>query len=178
MRSLQGAFIAMGCALYLSAPVHADPTETFEVTAVVEEGCLVSGTLHSPGTNIGALGELNFGSASALSTELLSAELVTDAGFELTCTPGVEVTMQVNGGGNSSGGLRHLAHLFDSEASPIAYRLYSDAAFTNEISAGTPITIPRSGDEQVTISMFGQVLLSGDHRGGSYHDELTVTIEW
>ena len=109
-----------GVSMLLTAPLGAVTTSTFTVTAQVVAGCLVVGGVTSYGT-------LDYGSQSALSTGLLSTSL---GGSTVTfqCTPGVAMSMSLDGGQNSTSGTRNLKRT--SGAQVLAYQLYRDAAYT------------------------------------------------
>ena len=89
-----------GVSMLLAAPLGAVTTSTFTVTAQVVAGCLVVGGVTSYGT-------LDYGSQSALSTGLLSTSL---GGSTVTfqCTPGVAMSMSLDGGQNTASGTRNL----------------------------------------------------------------------
>lgn len=178
MKALKFISVVNCSVLGLVSIAYAAPTETFLVSASIEEGCLISGTQVTAGSSFGTLGILDFGSTSSLSDEVLNTQLVTDGAFELTCTPGLDITMSINGGNNLANGNRRLSHATAIEAEPIIYRMYLDSALTEEININNPVTLTRTGDELVLITLYGQVMLTGQHQSGNYYDEVTVTIEW
>ena len=95
MRSwLAGGLSGLG--VLLAAPLDAATTSSFQVTAQIVAGCLVVGGVTSYGT-------LDYGSQSALATGTLGTSLGgTTVTFQ--CTPGVALSMSVDGGLYSSTG--------------------------------------------------------------------------
>lgn len=92
--------LAVGLCLALTQGAHAVTTSTFQVTAQIVAGCLVVG-------GVTAYGVLDYGTSSALSTATLSTSL---GGSTVTfqCTPGVALSMSLDGGQNSASGTRNL----------------------------------------------------------------------
>ena len=55
------AFLFTACATF-SYPIFAAQSETFQVSATIDTGCLINGALtEESNTQIGTIGELNFG---------------------------------------------------------------------------------------------------------------------
>ena len=77
---------------------QASPTDTFIVSATITPGGLVNQEIPSNGVQLGIIGSLAFGAASALSQETRSASLVTSGSFTLSCTPGISLTLRIDGG--------------------------------------------------------------------------------
>ncbi|MFH0233033.1 hypothetical protein ACGRPC_05925 [Vibrio diabolicus] len=60
------AFLFTACATF-SYPIFAAQSETFQVSATIDTGCLINGALtEESNTQIGTIGELNFGEHSAI----------------------------------------------------------------------------------------------------------------
>ena len=178
MRGSKSKMVVVILVACTSSIVWASPTDTFEITAEIEAGCLVNGAIPIAGSTIGNIGLIDFGEASAISSLELTAQLTLANGFSLTCTPGVEVTMQVSEGNNFDAGTRFLAHTDNSANGGIAYKLFADSQLSTELAANSPMALLRNSVENVNITMHGQIILTGNHEVGSYSDELVLTLEW
>ncbi len=167
--------VASGGGLPLTA--RAETSAQFDVTARIEPGCLVDG-LGSTG-NAGTIGTLNFGNDSSLSTASHSATTTATQAIRLRCTPGVNLTMQIDGGTHSAAGLRHLQRGSDP-ALRIAYALCSDAACNLPIAIGGNALVPFDGanSTDVRLPIHSQLTLPGELVAGIYSDTLTVTLTW
>lgn len=171
---------AIGCLaalLILAAGLaQAQPTSTFTVSAIITEGCLVNQGLPPEGAEIGEIGRLDFGTAPALSQEARTATLLTSGTFTLSCTPGVSLTMRINGGLQPDGN-RQLAH--QAGDATLAYQLYRDAAFQSSIAIDQPVSVDTLTDpDNIRLPIWGRTLLPGHLPAGVYRDTLVVTLEW
>lgn len=164
MAWLRAVSLALLCAV--SATVHAATSATLAVSATIVAGCVV--------TNSGGLyGALNFGTYSALSTSAVSVALA--GGVTLQCTPGVSVSMQVDGGLNNVSG-RHLK--VGSGTAQIAYQLFQDAAHSQALGISQSVNVPYTNANAITLPIFGYVLLPGNKPAGTYSDTLQVQISY
>lgn len=155
---------------------QASPMDTFMVSATITPGCLVNQEIPSNGVQLGIIGSLAFGAASALSQETRSASLVTSGSFTLSCTPGISLTLRIDGG-QQPAGERQLKRTNGNEV--LAYQLYQDAAFQSVIGIGQPVSVDTSTTpDNITLPVWGRVMLPGNLPAGSYSDELVVTLEW
>lgn len=162
--------------MMLAAIADASPTGEFTVSATITAGCLVNQQLPPNGAVLGAIGSLDFGTASALSRETRTAALLTSATFRLSCTPGVPLTMRIDGG-RQPDGERRLAHENVSET--LAYRLYRDATLQATIGIDQPVAVDTSSNpDDIVLPVWGSLDLPGNLPAGLYHDTLTITIEW
>lgn len=164
---------------YFLVPVaaHADTSTQFDVTATVAPGCLVDG-LGASG-NAGQFGVLNFGSATSFSTATRTATTTTGQAIRLRCTPGVALSMTIDGGAHSGPGVRNLQR-GASTAARIPYTLCRDAACTQPITIGTPtgVTVTSANTEDVRLPIYGSLTLPGTLPSGTYTDSLTITLTW
>lgn len=147
------------------------PTQTFQVSASIVAGCVISGT------NTGTFGTLNFGTQSGVGTRTVNASYVQNATLTLACTPGTPLNMSINGGSNY-GTTRNLKHTSNTNLVP--YRIYTSSSYSaaSEIPVNQNVALSYSNANNITLPIYGQLLLSGVYRAGSYADTLTVTLSW
>lgn len=159
----------------LISEARAETTASFQLSATVVEGCEINAALPANGQDIGQIGTIDFGSHSALSTETITAALVRNAGISLSCTPSVSLSMTLDGGLHADAA-RNLQHVGGPER--IAYRLYGDASFTQELTANQPTPISFSNPEAIALPIYGQLTLPGDKPPGVYSDTVMLTLTW
>ncbi|QXI30364.1 Csu type fimbrial protein [Pseudomonas vanderleydeniana] len=160
------ALVLLAGAGSLPLPLAAVTGTTFQVSASVVPGCLVVG-------GVSNYGSLNYGSFAALSTSPASTSLTS--GVQLQCTPGVALTMSVDGGQNNASG-RHLK--LSSGTSLLAYQLYSDIGLSQTVGVGQNINVAYSNPNNITLPLYGRVLLPGNLPAGTYSDVLQVQLSW
>jgi spore coat protein U-like protein len=170
---------ALACLVVLTAaPATAGATQvpttaTFAVTAQVVSGCVVvSGS--SSGLNFGTLA---FGSYPAVSTGQVSAS-ATGGSAQIQCTPGVTLTMTIDGGLNPSASATQ-RNVKATGATLVGYRLYADSGHTQAIgiNQGVSVVVPASGS--VTLPIYGVLTLPGATAApGTYSDTAQVTISY
>lgn len=157
-----------GVGLLLTAPLDAATSSTFQVSAQITAGCLVVGGVTSYGL-------LDFGTRSALSTASLTTSLGgTTVTFQ--CTPGVGLSMSLDGGQNSASGTRNLKRSGGTQL--LAYQLYSDAAFTQALGIGASVAVSYSDPSAIKLPVYGRTQLSGTLPAGTYTDVVQVTVTW
>ena len=149
-----------------SATVNAALTAALPVSASIVAGCLVNSTG-------GLYGTLSFGTYSALSTAPVTVALA--GSVTLQCTPGVSVSMQVNGGLNNVSG-RHLK--MGSGTAQIAYQLFQDAARTQSLGIAQSVNVPYTNANAISLPIYGYVVLPGNQPAGTYSDTLQVQISY
>ncbi len=160
------AALAVGIGWGMPVSLLAVTSQSFQVSATITPGCLVA----SSGTNYGSLA---FGSYSALATSTASVALTSSV--VLQCTPGVALSMTVNGGLYNSGGRRMQ---LNSGTAKVAYQLFSDAALSQSIVAGQSVSVAYSNANNITLPIYGRVQLPGNTPGGTYSDTLQVQLTW
>ncbi|PYC28609.1 Csu type fimbrial protein [Pseudomonas mosselii] len=160
--------LAVGLCLALTQGAHAVTTSTFQVTAQIVAGCLVVG-------GVTAYGVLDYGTSSALSTATLSTSL---GGSTVTfqCTPGVALSMSLDGGQNSASGMRNLKRSGGTQL--LAYQLYRDAAFSQSLGIGSSVAVSYSDPTAIKLPVYGRTTLTGTLPAGTYTDVVQVTVTW
>jgi spore coat protein U-like protein len=141
-------------------------SQSFQVSATITPGCLVVGGA----TNYGNLG---FGSYSALSTSTVSVAL--SSSVTLQCTPGVALTMTVDGGLYNSSGRRMQ---LNSGTAKVGYQLFRDAALSQSLGVSQSVSVAYSNANNITLPIYGRVQLPGNTPGGTYSDTLQVQLTW
>jgi spore coat protein U-like protein len=141
-------------------------SQTIQVSATIAAGCLVVGG----GTNYGSLA---FGSYSSLSTSTVSVAL--SSGVTLQCTPGVTLNMSVNGGLYNASG-RHMQ--LNSGSAQVAYQLFQDAALSQGLGISQSVSVAYSNANNITLPIYGRVVLPGNQPGGTSSDVLQVQLSW
>ncbi|VAC33540.1 Spore Coat U Domain-Containing protein [Enterobacter hormaechei] len=93
------------------------------------------------------------------------------------CTPGVALSMSINGGQNYSS-VRRMTRSGGTEV--VGYRLYSSSslAANSEIGVNQAIPITYTNSNNIALPLFGVALLTGFSPSGTYSDQLTVTLSW
>lgn len=175
MRFLRGGggrlrlFLAVLAAL--TSPVYAVTTQSFQLSATITPGCSVS-------TGSGAaLGNLDFGSYSGVENRQVSSQFVPNTALTLACTPGVALSMTVDGGRNY-GTVRNMQRAGGTQR--VGYRLYSTSslAANSEIGVNQPVSVTYSNSNNIALPLFGVAFLTGFSPAGNYSDQLTVTLSW
>lgn len=113
-------------------------TAQFKAQATIVAGCAVLGT--------GSLfGTLSFGTYPGTGTGGVNGTFVQNTSLTLACTPGVTLNMAINGGSNFTT-VRNVMQSGNSLQLP--YRIYTDAAHTNEIivNQNVPLNISSSNN--------------------------------
>lgn len=160
------AAVLLGLAGGLPLPLAAAPGATFQVAASVVPGCLVVGG----GSNYG---NLSYGSYAASTVGPVSTSLA--AGVQLQCTPGVTLTMSIDGGQNNNG-VRNLK--LNSGSAQLAYQLYSDIGLSQVLGIGQGINVTYSNANNIRLPIYGRVVLPGTQPTGIYSDVLQVQLTW
>jgi len=145
------------------------PTSTFQVTASVVAGCVISGT------NTGVFGTLNFGTQSGVAATPASASFVQSTSINLACTPGTTLSMSINQGANFTT-TRNLK--LPNFSNTVPYTLFSNASRTTVIPVNQAVPLSYSNANNITLPIYGQLQLPGTARAGVYTDTLTVTLSW
>lgn len=165
MARLACAAALLALASSLSLPLTAATSTTFQVSASIVSGCLVVGGA----TNYGSL---DYGTQSATSTSTVSTSL--GVGVQLQCTPGVALSMTIDGGRNGGGSIRNLSN----GVSQIPYTLYSEASFSQALTVGQSVNVAYSNPNNIRLPIYGRVVLPGNLPAGTYTDVVQVQLTW
>ncbi|MGK3143486.1 Csu type fimbrial protein [Pantoea sp. C2G6] len=155
--------------LMVSASAWSLPTSTFQVSASIVAGCVISGS------NTGVFGTLNFGSQSGVAATSVNASYLQSTTFNLACTPGTTLSMSINQGNNFTT-TRNLKLPNFSDTVP--YTLFSNASRSTVIPVNQAVPLSYSNASNITLPIYGQLQLPGSARAGVYTDTLTVTLSW
>ncbi|GAD47686.1 hypothetical protein NT2_01_04580 [Caenibius tardaugens NBRC 16725] len=163
--------------LALIPSAHAETSKSFELSAAIAQGCAVDGLGMSG--NAGALGSLSFGSHPSVATTTHQASLNDTQSVTLRCTPGVALTMSLDGGLHNASGNRNL-QLGSDTAARLLYTLCTDAGCSQPIgiNQAIPVTVNSSNMNNVRIPVVGKLTLPGNSRVGTFTDTVTVTLSW
>jgi spore coat protein U-like protein len=145
------------------------PGSTFQVTASIVAGCVISGT------NTGVFGTLDFGTQSGVATSTVNASFVQSTSINLACTPGTTLSMSINQGSNFTT-TRNLK--LPNFTNTVPYTLFSNASRTTVIPVNQAVSLSYSNTNNITLPIYGQLQLPGTARAGVYTDTLTVTLSW
>lgn len=171
-KTFAGWLSSLCCLLFFAAvPASALPTQTFQVTASIVNGCVISGT------NTSVFGTLNFGTRPGVGTVTATASYVQSSTLTLACTPGTTLNMSINGGANY-GSSRNLKIANNTDL--VAYALYTSATFSaaSAIPVNQNVALTYSNANNITLPIYGRLQMSGVRRAGTYSDTLTVTLSW
>lgn len=166
MRRLCNGLVLLGCAL--PWPLDAALQSTFQVSATIAAGCLVVG-------GVSSYGNLNFGTYSALATGPATTQLGGTT-VTLQCTPGVALSMSVDGGLNSSAGTRNLKR--NTGTSLVPYQLYRDAGLSQVLGISQNVTVSYSDPTAIKLPVYARAQLPGTLPAGSYTDVVQVVLSW
>lgn len=146
-------------------PLDAALSSTFLVNATIQAGCLVVG-------GVTTYGALNFGSFSAMASTTASTSL-SGTTVTLQCTPGVVLTMSIDGGLNNNGS-RNLKRTTGSDLQ--TYQLFRDAAYSQALGINQSVTVAYSDPTTIKLPVYARAQLAGNLPAGSYTDVLQVTL--
>lgn len=95
-RGRRAPFLALIVGLMMNCDAGAVTSQSFRVSATVVPGCSVS-----TGTG-GRFGTLDFGTRNGVDNTPVSTSFVADGALSIACTPGVALSMSIDGGQNYS----------------------------------------------------------------------------
>ncbi|RDK97165.1 spore coat protein U-like protein [Enterobacillus tribolii] len=171
MHWLQRYTVILGPTFWLLAqPALAVPSRSFQVSAIIVPGCAIQGATG------GVFGQLDFGKYPGTSSAAAPAGFVQTVGLTLSCTPGVTLSMSINGGANYTS-VRNLAQ--SGYSIRIPYHLYTSSNYSaaSEILADQPVSLG-SSNNNITLPIYALAQLNGFSHSGIYTDTLTVTLSW
>ncbi|WP_230350948.1 spore coat U domain-containing protein [Lelliottia sp. WAP21] len=164
-------FLVLMSVLLSVTPAAAVTTQSFQVSATITPGCSVTA-----GTG-GVLGTLNFGTHTGVEKTPVSTAFVANGALSIACTPGVALSMSIDGGQHYSS-VRRMQRASSTDV--VAYRLYSNSslAANSEIGVNQAIPVAYTNSNNIALPLFGVALLTGFSPAGTYSDQLTVTLSW
>ncbi len=169
---LAGTIRPLCCALlFISKVAGSLPTQTFQVSASIINGCVISGT------NTSVFGSLDFGTQPGVGSVSTGASYIQSTTLTLACTPGTTLNMSINGGSNYSN-TRNLKVADNTDL--VAYTLYTSATYSaaSALPVSQNVALTYSNANNITLPIYGLLQLSGVRRAGTYSDTLTVTLNW
>lgn len=164
---------------FFAAQSVADPSpvsRSFQVQAVVANGCVFGTTMTSSASD---LGTIDFGTVTDLASGRLAASSVGNGSIVLTCTPGMTVRIALGNGLNgSSTSDRLLKRVGGTET--LAYQLFQDAGYSIVWGAGTEaVTIGAASTVSQTYTVFARLLPRSDvPTAGEYRDTVVVELSY
>ncbi|WP_165789498.1 Csu type fimbrial protein [Billgrantia endophytica] len=150
---------------------HAAETSILRVWASITPGCQINGVI-SP--EAGKLGTLDFGRHPAIATDSLVTGFAANAAVTLSCTPGVALSMSLDGGSHFANGERNL----DSGSHRIPYQLYRDAGLSQAVPVNQSVAVVYDNPNDIRLPIYAALQLPGLSPPGTYQDVLTVTLSW
>lgn len=172
------AVIAMLCVVLVPRGQAATPIPTsanFPVSATISSGCLVVGN-PSQTSGVG-FGKLDFGTHAATMSGSVNASLSMSAGSmaQVQCTPGVTVTMTLDGGQNASGSQRRMKL---GAGNYLPYTLYTAPGGTTPLMPGVGVSVNASSGP-ISLPVYGVATMpSGGLPAGQYSDTVQVMFSW
>ncbi|USI71599.1 Csu type fimbrial protein [Sphingomonas morindae] len=168
---MAAVMLASGFSLGLvSFPATAETAKSFQVSAIVANGCSVT---TSGG---GSWGSIDLGTVSGVSTATVQASLLQagQAGLQFDCTPGMTASITADAGlSPTSASIRQLA----SGAGRVPYTLYANGSnvpwTTNAIALSFPV-----GSSHISMPVIAKATLTGATPAGAYADTVRITLSW
>lgn len=181
----------LACILPLALPVKvsASSSGTLGVSLTLTNGCLVNGSASQNGISFGTL---NFGDHSAtfseLSTQLSNSGPGGNA-FGIQCTTN-SYSVQITGNTNTTaptslvgipGTTARYLRSASNSTQGVAYSLYSDSSFNNEIANNTALPRLSTVDGVDYYTLYGRIRGGGKNTAiapGNYSDTIYVSVNY
>jgi spore coat protein U-like protein len=173
IRSL--AIAGAAAAVAFAAPAYADSSAgTIGVALNVTNACVVNGAA-SVQSNVGSLGTIQFPDQPGIFGNV-DGQLVGSLGtLQVQCSPNVAPVLTIGSGANDAAGKRNMA----SNGNTVTYRLFSDAARTNEVAIGQQIALGTATAQAISVPIYARVNSGGKVlAAGTYTDTVQVTLTW
>ncbi|MDT8893432.1 spore coat U domain-containing protein [Halomonas sp. I1] len=164
--------------LLVSGPAFAQSvTGTIDVSIELTAACEVNESTSTSGVDFGSL---DFGSHSTLFVDADAEVLNGGTAIEVLCSPGVTPSFQISGGANDgdSGSQNHA--MADGSGNFVPYSIFTDAARTSVLDAGTPHALSGTADGVTpqTLALYGRAYGQPGLAAGSYSDTLNVELSF
>ncbi|WP_241609572.1 spore coat U domain-containing protein [Rosenbergiella australiborealis] len=157
-----------------SSAVAGTTTATFQVSAIIKNGCALGTSSASSTSNFGTI---NFGTMTAITANVDTASTTGAGSIIVTCTPGMAITIALDYGVNGgSATKRYLAlgqHL-------LGYQLYQDASHSVVWGLGSlAYSVSAFPQTTQTYTVYGRLFSSSTlPTTGTYTDTVTVTLAY
>ncbi len=163
-------FFTLILGLALVPAAMAVTSQSFKVSATIVPGCAVS-----TGSG-GLLGTLNFGTHTGVESAPVSTSFVPNGALSIACTPGVALSMSINGGQNYAS-VRRMTRNGGNDV--VGYRLYSSSslAANSEIGVNQAIPVTYTNSNNIALPLFGVALLTGFSPAGTTYRDLVMVIK-
>lgn len=171
---------ALGMAAILTGATagvaRAETSKNFGVSATIQAGCAIDGLGMSG--DAGHMGTLTFASQPSVATTTVQTSLSGSQTVILRCTPGVLLTMTIDGGLHQGTANRNLQRAGPAER--LVYSLCADAGCGQAIgiSQGIAVPVTTANMNNVSLPIYGRLTLPGNAVPGNYTDTLTITLSW
>ncbi|WP_044173613.1 spore coat protein U domain-containing protein [Phytobacter massiliensis] len=165
-------------------------TGTIGATLTLSNGCLINGSPAQSGINFGTL---DFGESPATFNELTTQLSGTGAGgstFTIQCTT-ASYTVQITGNTNTAtpgstvgtpgAAVRYLRSATPTNTQGVAYSVYSDSGFSNEVINGAAIPRASTANGVDSYTLYGRIRGGGNSvtvLPGTYTDTLNVSVTY
>ncbi|WP_445679181.1 Csu type fimbrial protein [Radicibacter daui] len=163
-RALRIAATATAFIAVATAAQAGTATDTFNVTATVNNECLVDAS------------DLAFGTYSISS----GAPNTASSNISVTCTNGTTYAVALNGGVNGSLATRQMRNTDSGSTAKLSYQLYTTSAYSTvwgDGSTGVTQAGTGSGTAQ-NLTVYGSMPVNQAATPGSYLDTITVTVAY
>jgi spore coat protein U-like protein len=154
---------AASVALTVSSAMAATATDTFDVTLIIQDACVVT-----------ADNNMSFGTQGFLDT---SHDATAD--ITIQCTSGTIGTIALNGGSGASGD--PTLRTMELGAAEVEYGLFTDGSYTTYWGDGSlgSSTVSHTGTgAATTLTIYGRTTVQGEPAAGTYSDMITVTVTY
>lgn len=162
-------------ALAVAAPATAgDSAGTIAVELNVSSACLVNGAT-AVAADLGQSGKIQFPDQPGQFGDI-DGELVGSLGaLSIRCSPGVSPSLTIGAGAHDAGGVRHMA----AGGSTVAYRLFTNAGRTDEITIGRQLALGAATSSPITVPIYARTNSGGQLLApGKYTDTVQITLSW
>ncbi len=175
-RQVAATLLAGAGVTALAAPAAAagSSSGTIGVSLNVTNACVVNGATQVQ-SNVGSVGDIAFADQPGIFGDVDSQLVGTLGALQVQCSPGVTPQLTIGGGANDSSGRRRMA----VNGQYLAYRLFSDAARTSELSIGANIALGTATTAPISVPIYARTTSAGAVlAAGRYTDTVQITLTW
>lgn len=153
-------------------------TDTFKVSATIEQGCVIGSDTSNSMTDVGTI---SFGSLAVTGTaiDITSSEL--SGSIVLTCTPGIAVTIGL-GYGLGEGASSSVRYLSGGDGEKLAYQLYQDSSRSTVwglADDGLQLSISSFPETTTSYPIYARLMaVESLPKAGLYSDTVTVIVAY